>query len=292
MPETMTVIGALAGQRTRDGLKEPGKAPKDANALLMLHRSAVLTVGSDGKIKLDDEWVRSWACAARLGQDPPDDLPARIAARRLAALRALTADGRASVVTIIARPMGAVVTGTGAGGIRNVGIELHGTYGWPVLPGTTLKGVARSFARDEELAGQAAAAVFGAPPGDDEPSRAGAVTFLDTLPGPGGVTVAEHVLTPHARGYQLNGDDTDEETGGNEAPRPPAEYINPVPVPFLVLTDGVFHLHLVGPQPEVGTAAELLAAALNDIGLGAKTTRGYGYFLIDKIVPGIPGEGT
>ena len=292
MPETMAVIGALAGQRTRDGLKEPARAPRDANALLMLHRSAVLKVEGDGKVKLDDGGVRSWACAARLGQDPPDELPARVAARRLAALRALSATGQASVVTVIARPMGAVVTGTGAAGIRNVGIELHGTYGWPVLPGSTLKGVARSFARDEELADDTAAAVFGAPPTEDEPARAGAVTFLDTLPGPGGVTVAEHVLTPHARGYLLSADDGDEDPGNGDAARkPPAEYINPVPIPFLVLTDGVFHVHLIGPHPEVGQAAELLAAALNDIGLGAKTTRGYGYFDIEKIVPGLPAEG-
>lgn len=287
----MAVIGALAGQRTRDGLKEPGKAPKDANALLMLHRSAVLKVSDDGKIKLDDDWVRSWACAARLGQDAPDELPARVAARRLAALRALSADGRTSVVTVIARPMGAVVTGTGAGGVRNVGIELHGTYGWPVLPGSTLKGVARSFARDEELAEQAAAAVFGAPPAEDQPAHAGAVAFLDTLPGPGGVTVAEHVLTPHTRGYRLDTGDSDEDADDDAGPRPPAEYINPVPVPFLVLTDGVFHIHLVGPRPEVDRAAELLAAGLNDIGLGAKTTSGYGYFTIEKIVSGLPGQG-
>jgi CRISPR-associated protein Cmr6 len=288
----MAVIGALAGQRTRDGLKEPGKAPMDANALLILHRSAILSVGGDGKVKLDDDWVRAWACAARLGQDTSDELPARVAARRLAALRALSADGRTSVVTVIARPMGAVVTGTGAGGVRNVGIELHGTYGWPVLPGSTLKGVARSFARDEELTEQAAAALFGAPPAEDEPAQTGAATFLDALPGPGGVTVAEHVLTPHARGYRLNADDSDEEPGDDDAaPRPPAEYINPVPVPFLVLADGTFHIHLIGPQPEVGQAARLLADALNDIGLGAKTTRGYGYFEIDKIGPVIPGEG-
>jgi len=293
----MAVIGALTGQRTSTGLKEPDKALKDANALLILHRSAVLAVGDDGKIKLDDEWARSWACTTRLGQGAPDEpqartpdvLLARVTARRRAALRALAATGQVSVMTVVATPVGAVVTGTGAGGIRNVGIELHGTYGWPVLPGTTLKGVARSFARDEEETPEdTTAAVFGAPPAEDEPAHAGEVTFLDTLPGPGGVTVAEHVLTPHTRGYRLDVGDSDEEDDG-AGPRPPAEYINPVPIPFVVLTDGVFHIHLVGPQPEVGKAAELLAAALDDIGLGAKTTSGYGYFKTE-IVHGIAGD--
>lgn len=282
----MAVRGALAGQRTSGGLRDPGSALKDANALLVLHRSAVIAVGDDGKVKLDDDWIRSWACASRLGQDAPNDLPAHVAARRRAALRALSADPQISVVTVIARPMGAAVTGTGAGGIRNVGIELHGTYGWPVLPGSTLKGVARSYTRDEDdLPEGTVPALFGAPPADDEAARAGSVAFLDAFPGPGGVTVAEHVLTPHTRGYRLSVGDEDTEAG----PRPPAEYINPVPIPFLVLTDGAFHIHLIGPQPEAGQAAELLAAALSDIGLGAKTTSGYGYFETE-ILQGIAAE--
>jgi CRISPR type III-B/RAMP module RAMP protein Cmr6 len=293
VPE-VRVIGALARVRERQGtLPKPEDADPSANALLMLHRSAVLKVGADGKITLDDAWVRSWARASRLGQGTPgaeqDGLAARVAARRRAALRSLCADGRTSVMTVIAKPMGAVVTGTGAGGIRDVGIELHGTYGWPVLPGSTLKGVAHSFARDEaQTPRDVADAVFGAPPGDDEPARAGAVAFLDALPGPG-VTVAEHVLTPHTRGYRLDPDDPDNpgDPDSGSAPRPPAEYINPVPIPFLVLTGEVFHIHLAGPRPEVGQAADLLAEALGEIGLGAKTTSGYGYFVIDEVVQGV-----
>jgi CRISPR-associated protein Cmr6 len=281
-------IGAIAAQWTAGGaLKEPEKAIRDTNALLVLHRSAVLRL-ENGTLKLDDDWVRSWARASRLGQDTPDALALHVAARRRAALRALRADGRTSVVTVIAKPMGAVVTGTGAGGIRNVGIELHGTYGWPVLPGTTLKGAAHSFARDEAgTAPETMAAVFGAPPTDHEPARAGRVTFLDTLPGPG-VKVAEHVLAPHTRGYRIDAGDADGEPDGDagEGPKPPAEYINPVPIPFLVLTEGDFCIHLIGPQPEVTQAAELLKDALQETGLGAKATSGYGYFEVEGIAQG------
>ena len=71
-------------------------------------------------------------------------------------------------------------------------------------------------------------------------------------------------------------------------PVPPAEYVNPVPIPFLALSGGEFHFHLVGPQPEVGQAAKQLKEALNDIGLGAKTTSGYGYFNAE-VVQGVPG---
>lgn len=282
------VLGPVARQQTAGGqLKRPQDAPADANALLVLHRSVVLTLDR-GKLMLDDEWVRAWARVSRLGQGTADGLPARVAARRRAALRSLSEDGRASVVTLVARPMGAVVTGTGAGGVRNVGIELDGTYGWPVLTGSTLKGVAHSFAAyEEDSPAGLVAGLFGAPPAEDSPARAGTVTFLDTLPGPGGVAVAEHVLTPHTRGYRIDTGDGDGGSGEG-GPTPPAEYINPVPVPFLVLTQGVFHIHLVGPQPEVGQAARLLADGLNETGLGGKATSGYGYFEIEQIVDGIP----
>lgn len=277
----------------RAGLPEPDDPRcRTANALLMLHRSAVLAVDDQGMIRLDDGWMRSWAQATRLGQGPSKEggLAEMVAGRREAALRALSADGSASVVTVTAVPMTALVTGTGGGGIRDVGIELHGTYGWPVLPGSTLKGVARAFARDEAgMSGEEIAAIFGAPPSDDgSPARAGAVTFLDALPGPDGVTVAEHVLTPHTRGYRLDPEGNGEEYPGAGAV-PPAEYINPVPVPFLVLFRGSFLIHLVGPEPEVDRAADLFRQAVREIGLGAKTTSGYGY-LTEPAVPRAQGQ--
>jgi CRISPR type III-B/RAMP module RAMP protein Cmr6 len=255
-----------------------------ANALLMLHRSAVLAVGEQpGTVKVDDDWMRSWARATRLGQGPAGDdsgLPAQVRNRRRAALASLATGGGTAVRTVALEPMTALVTGTGAGGIRDVGIELHGTYGWPVLPGSTLKGVAHAYARDSELPVPDEAAIFGAPPGDDASARTGAVTFLDALPGPGGIGVAEHVLTPHTRGYRLDPDDDNEDDAV-----PPAEYINPVPVPFLVLSGGTFLVHLIGPEPEVDRAADLLKQAVRDIGLGAKTTSGYGYLTVQDSQP-------
>lgn len=279
-------LAAIGGRRTR--LPEPDDPRcRTANALLLLHRSAVLAVDDQGMVRLDDDWMRSWARATRLGQgtQEEDRLAEKVAVRRQAALRALSADGSASVVTVTAVPMTALVTGTGAGGIRNVGIELHGTYGWPVLSGTTLKGVAHAFARDEAgMSGEEMAAIFGAPPSEDgDPARAGAVAFLDALPGPDGVTVAEHVLTPHTRGYRLD-PEVDGEESADAGAVPPAEYINPVPVPFLVLSGGSFLIHLVGPEPEVNQAAALFRQAVREIGLGAKTTSGYGY-LTEAAVP-------
>jgi CRISPR type III-B/RAMP module RAMP protein Cmr6 len=287
MPETRAV-GPLAATLRAGQLR--GREPDDpryatANALLLLHRSAVLSVADDGTIELDDSWIRSWSLTTRLGQGPAvtarDGLPGKVAARRRAALRALCADGHTTAVTVTAAPEAAMVTGTGAGGIRDVGIELHGTYGWPVLPGSALKGLAHAYARDEaQTAREELDRLFGRPPRADALAWTGTVTFLDALPGPEGIAVAEHVRTPHTRGYRQDPDDKHAE------PSPPAEYLNPVPIPFLVLSGGTFTIHLIGPESEVTEAAMFLVEAFSETGLGAKTTSGYGYLQAES-VPGI-----
>ncbi|RKS68250.1 CRISPR-associated protein Cmr6 [Actinomadura pelletieri DSM 43383] len=261
-----------------------------ANARLVLLRTAVLGGVESGADALDDEPVRRWATATSLGQHRPGEgraagdrsrphrLLEAVQLRRRAAVAALAAAAEGAVRIMRLEAQGAVVTGTGDAGVRNVGITLHGTYGWPMIPGTALKGVAHAFARD--VAGTAEDEIvrlFGAPrPGSRGDAVQGAVTILDALPGPGGVTVTEHVLTPHARTYRA--------PGGN-APAPPAEYLNPIPIPFLAVEDGAFVTHLIGPEPDVDRMTELLGAAVDEIGVGAKTASGYGYLTAGTDAP-------
>jgi len=262
---------------------------RTANARLILHRSCVLTTATstaDRGSALDDTWARDWAVTTGLGQDSspepgrapepsagagPCSLLGAVAARRRAALAALCAAYRPEVVEVALQPRAAVLTGTGTGGIRDVGIELHGTYGWPVLPGSGLKGAAHAYALEEDQPPAERARIFGAPrPGAPE-AVAGTVTFFDALPSAEGVSVAEHVLTPHAQAYRAGPDRPDAK------PTPPAEYLNPVPIPFLVVDGGRFVVYLAGPKPEVTEAARLLELAVDELGLGAKTSSGYGY---------------
>ncbi len=199
-----------------------------------------------------------------------------VAVRRRAAIASLAASmGAASMglesATVELAPEAALLTGAGTGGIRDVGIELHGTYGWPILPGSTLKGVTREYARDEAagVSPGTQRALFGEVTADGE-TIPGRVTFLDALPGPGGVRVAEHVLTPHTRGYR----DADPASDDVEVP---GEYINPVPIPFLAVEHGCFVVHLLGPPGLLDEAVRLLVDAVADLGVGAKTSSGYGY---------------
>jgi CRISPR-associated protein Cmr6 len=285
------------GQLDGGGTRPPAER---ANARLILHRTAVLKVRTDDTGAqhigdLDDTPIRIWAIRTDLGQRHQAKLRAALAQRRAAALADLAAATGMERRTIRVEPQGALITGTATGGIRDVGIELDGTYGWPVLPASTLKGVTHAKAVETGTA-VAQAHLFGFPRpakpassedstddetaqesrgesgGSNQPQTApGSVWFFDALPGPDGVTVAEHVLTPHTRDYRTG------RTDSRGKRLPPAEYVNPVPIPFLVVETGTFTVHLLGPAQDVTAAAELLSAAVNDLGVGAKTSAGYGY---------------
>ncbi|MEU4827764.1 type III-B CRISPR module RAMP protein Cmr6 [Actinomadura sp. NPDC023710] len=274
------------------GLRHPGRAGvgelwrgakgklSTANARLVLLRTAYLTYANE-EFELDDGPVHRWAVETNLGQGPrvgtrppPGNTPsesakllAAVTRRRAAALAALE-DGATAVRTLGLAAESAVVTGTGAGGVRDVGIELHGTYGWPILPGSTLKGVAREWARQFGFPAARISEIFGAAP-EAEDSVRGRVAFFDALPWRYGVQVTSQVLTPHTRGYR---------SAAGDGPEPPGEHVNPVPIPFLGVERGWFVTHLAGPADLVGQAAELLAEAVGELGVGAKTASGYGYF--------------
>jgi CRISPR-associated protein Cmr6 len=242
--------------------------------------------GGPGGVELDKQPMLSWAVRTDLGQGDGGDgtLLAAVRERRRAALRAL---GHAGYATAEVRlvPEAAILTGTGEQGVQEVGIALHGTYGWPAVRGSTLKGVADAYARgaaDPPEPEARRGSVFGLPRvgvADDEPAR-GEVAFLDALPAEP-LPVTMHVLTPHVRDYYA-------EPAPGASRQPPAEYHNPVPVTFLAVggersgqtgqrqTCG-FMVTLVGNPGGVAAARRLLVEAVTEIGLGAKTAAGYGY---------------
>jgi CRISPR/Cas system CMR subunit Cmr6 (Cas7 group RAMP superfamily) len=260
----------------------PAATLVSANGRLLLHRTAVLmSKVSEGQasddLDFDDRPIYARAAEFNLGQGPGagsssrDDINPLLGAaeaRRHAALAVLKRTGRVNVRTLELEVRGALVTGTGAGGVRDVGIELHTTYGWPILPGSSLKGVAREYAR--QTGHPNLEAIFGSAP-EAEDQTPGSVAFFDALPWRHGIEVVVHSMTPHTRGYR-----SDPPASG---PIPPGESISPVPIAFLALQRGRFVAQLAGPEPYVEIAADLLEKAVDDLGVGAKTASGYGYLI-------------
>ncbi|WP_205703956.1 type III-B CRISPR module RAMP protein Cmr6 [Candidatus Chloroploca sp. Khr17] len=175
----------------------------------------------------------------------------------------------------VARTKGRLILNLGAESVIETSLALHRTYGMPYLPGSALKGLAAAYAR-QYLEGEAWQAtrdvnqpsygehyktIFGTP------KEAGYITFFDALylPGSGlkGQALYQDIITVHHPDYyQGQGS-------------PPADWDSPTPVPFVSAT-GHYLIALHGPPAWVNLTFEILALALDELGIGAKTSSGYG----------------
>ncbi len=201
------------------------------------------------------------------------------------------------------------VAGLGRKGPLEVGFSFH-RYGFPTLPGSSVKGVARAWGLWElarklpayglnELAELVAAdgepesesrkkfeAWYNQLPADVQPlvadfraifgttAAAGRVIFFDAIPARLPVLDVD-VMNPHYPNYY----------GGSE---PPTAWQSPVPVYFLTVAPGTEFRFAVGwrgrPNNETGWLLDLaikwLKSGLQELGAGAKTGAGYGYFVV------------
>ncbi|MEZ5591828.1 MAG: type III-B CRISPR module RAMP protein Cmr6 [Gammaproteobacteria bacterium] len=189
---------------------------------------------------------------------------------------------------------GRFVTGLGNASPLEVGLTLHHTYGVPVIPGSSLKGLCAHFchrvlgATDPtyKISGKKAAESTEATDSTTSAAdtlfgntdEAGIVVFHDAWIMPdslqqGGGLVLD-VMTPHHQDYY-----------SSNGKSPPSDFDDPNPVTFLSST-GHFHiaLHCLADDEDIGRswttlAFQILSAALQHWGAGAKTRSGYGRML-------------
>lgn len=203
-----------------------------------------------------------------------------VAERRERAVSRL-AVGATTALAIDLRTEGTMLVGAADGSVQDVAMALHGTYGWPVIPGSALKGVAQAYAaRKGASLCEADLRIFGSPrPGGDDTAvqstaaqgsaAQGTVRFLDALP-TDALRIHRDVLTPHAGMYYSTVATAAEDI------IPPADYLQPVPVGFLSAS-GRWQAFCIGPHDDVHRAVRLLTEAVDLLGIGAKTAAGYGY---------------
>lgn len=155
------------------------------------------------------------------------------------------------------------VTGLGRSHPVENGFTWHPTLGTPYLPGSSIKGLVRSWAHEHaepRPAPEAAARLLGASGGS------GAVSFLDAVPVEP-VRLDADVMTPHFAGWSESD--------------PPGDWCSPTPIPFLATAAGTKFLFGVVPcaslrDGDLDTVVGWLASALAWAGAGAKTAVGYG----------------
>jgi CRISPR-associated protein Cmr6 len=180
-------------------------------------------------------------------------------------------------ITLAARPQWRVVVGLHENAVLGSGITLHRIFGFPIIPATALKGITRSYAQwalerpEPELD-----ILFGKLADEDEDpdgeQSRGDLLFLDGIPAAPPV-VERDVVNPIFGPYYRN------------ANLPPGSYYSPQPTFFLALGgQSLYHFGVAsisGDRQAAQHGARWLQAALTDLGVGAKTGAGYGYWVVE-----------
>ncbi|GAB3105815.1 hypothetical protein GCM10027160_00560 [Streptomyces calidiresistens] len=275
------------------------------NPLVVLRRAACVhlkenDVTADILDPRGTEALMKWAAGA-LGGD--EKLLTRTNARRKRALSALRGQGT-HVVRLSAEVEWRLGVGLGAReNVHEFGLTLHGTYGVPMIPGSSVKGMTAALAREQGADPRLMEAVFGSPrpateaseagggtSSDSEPEGAasqGGVCFLDALP-TRPATIVRDVLTPHVQPYYAStqSDPEEEDPSAESQPVAPGEHHNPIPVEFLTVSKTAFGIDLIGRDPALlKQAADWCATACEDLGVGGKTGAGYGYLRAGTLPP-------
>ncbi|MEA3350854.1 MAG: type III-B CRISPR module RAMP protein Cmr6 [Chloroflexota bacterium] len=179
-----------------------------------------------------------------------------------------------------AEVQGRLAIGLGAESVLETSITLLRAYGMPYIPGSALKGLAAFYARnylveeDWDMESEAYRTLFG------DTDAAGYVTFYDALYVPGSgfknkekgkrQALWPDIITVHHPEYYQ---------GKN---KPPADWDNPTPIHFISAT-GEYLIALDGPDKFwVERTFEILELALAELGVGAKTSSGYGRILLGE----------
>jgi CRISPR-associated protein Cmr6 len=141
-----------------------------------------------------------------------------------------------------------------------------------MIPGSAQKGLARAAARESGLDQAARTVLFGASEAGDGDPDAGYVLFHDAwwVPGSEHSPLVPEIVTVHHPEYYAT-----------EGERDATDFDSPVPN-VQVAAHGCF---LFGVECQdlawSALARDLLAGALQDLGIGGKTSAGYGRFVVD-----------
>ncbi|MGQ9556095.1 MAG: type III-B CRISPR module RAMP protein Cmr6 [Anaerolineae bacterium] len=173
------------------------------------------------------------------------------------------------------------VAGMGRKGPLEVGFTFH-RYGFPILPGSSVKGIARAWATLVEKLNEKDApdfvTIFGRAPekGEDpQVAQAGQAVFFDAIPAtlP---TLKLDIMNPHFPDYYQD----------EKGRTPPTDWQSPVPIYFLTVAPNTEFRFAVGWRGPLdaersrlrGLAERWLWNGLTHLGAGAKTSAGYGFF--------------
>lgn len=179
------------------------------------------------------------------------------------------------------------ITGMGNSHPVENGFSWHPTLATPYLTGASVKGLVRAWVElnddglESDLLKQRLKSWFGTAEKGDIAEQSGDFIFFDALPDEP-ANLACDIMTPHMGKWYSEGG----EASPDKPETLPADWHEPIPVPFLVVKDTslVFHIapRKAKDQAQLEPLLKALTDALDYLGAGAKTAAGYGYFSLDK----------
>ena len=170
-----------------------------------------------------------------------------------------------------------LIVNHGGESVLESNVSLHPYYGFPVIPGSAIKGVTRHYCKEyKEINQNKIIEIFGNEPETAKGNeKEGGIVFMDAWPASfSDINCLElDVMTPHYKDYY-------------EGKSFPVDTINPEPHLFLtVKKDTCFEFSL---RPStilkghhdslLNETKKLIIEALTTFGIGAKTGSNYGYF--------------
>jgi CRISPR-associated protein Cmr6 len=166
-----------------------------------------------------------------------------------------------------------MVVGLGGESVLETALTLHHLYGIPFIPGSALKGLTRAYVTGEveghksdklENDDEDVKRIFGTQ------NASGSVLFFDAMPVDGKFSLKCDIMNVHYPKYY-----SEKEL--------PTNTQNPIPVTFLTVENSTFLFSLAPRRSgkddnDVKLALGWLQDALQQYGVGGKTSAGYGYF--------------
>lgn len=166
---------------------------------------------------------------------------------------------------------GRLFLGLGGAHVLETNLTLSRPYGMPLIPGSSLKGLAHAHARSRGLDDNSCKALFGQGGSKPENDEAGYLLFHDAwwIPDSAKTPFAREVVTVHHPDYY-----------GKKGDTPATDFDSPNPNAQLAAR-GSFLFVVEGAPSWAELGLVLLKDALQEVGIGGKVTAGYGYFMDD-----------
>jgi len=168
-----------------------------------------------------------------------------------------------------------LLIGSGEFNPIEAGISMHRAFGTPFISGAAIKGCVRAYARKVGVSSDSLDVLLGAAAEgkEEQQANAGYLIFHDAwwVPNASKPPYVEDVVTVHHPNYYQSKGET-----------PATDFDSPNPN-VQIAAQGSFLFSIEGHPTWINWAMSLLKNALQNEGVGAKVSSGYGYFTNDEL---------